>query len=558
MPGAGRPEQPLVTDGSASQLARELRRMRDRAGLTYAQLAAETGQPATTLRAAAYGRRRPSWKVTRAFVSACGGDQEVAWALWADACRAAGQEPPARPPSDPPDPADATSAADLVGMLKQLRQWADSPSLAELNRRAGGYNLPKSTVSDMLRSQRLPPLERMLTFVRACGLDDDRAAAWQAARERIKARENDPPAAAAQPAGSQAAQVPDAAPARRLLGRALSIAAGVTVILSILTASHIIHWSSGEDSQTVALQLVYTARTANDAAITLPDAVKDDLLQIGLAHRSIEVTRVGYTGNVSTASMDMTPRTGNSSTDPPLRVADREGPAIDAKISGIQAAVNSTAGTTGGGRALFLGLTRTTFTDAPVTIISSGLDLANPDNFRTLNWVVPPAVVVADVKKAEALPPLHSPVTFVLVPTAGPQQQLGQAQTDYLEAIWTDLLKAAGATSVTFIDATGTTASSAAPSAPTVPVPALPGTPIAQIPAGNNEVTCTVPDSYFIFDTADADRALADRTEPGAVHHRCPRCPCHLRARRVDIVRGAAQRRRPARIRLRLQHRAQL
>ena len=93
-----------------------------------------------------------------------------------------------------------------------------------------------------------------------------------------------------------------------------------------------------------------------------------------------------------------------------------------------------------------------------MTIISSGLDLANPDNFRTLNWVVPPAVVVADVKKAEALPPLHSPVTFVLVPTAGPQQQLGQARTDYLEAIWTDLLKAAGATSVTFIDATGTTA----------------------------------------------------------------------------------------------------
>ena len=334
----------------------------------------------------------------------------------------------------------------------------------------------------------------MLTFVRACGLDDDRAAAWQAARERIKARENDPPAAAAQPAGSQAAQVPDAAPARRLLGRALSIAAGVTVILSILTASHIIHWSSGEDLQTVALQLVYTARTANDAAITLPDAVKDDLLQIGLAHRSIEVTRVGYTGNVSTASMDMTPRTGNSRTDPPLRVADRERPAIDAKISGIQAAVNSTAGTTGGGRALFLGLTRTTFTDAPVTIISSGLDLANPDNFRTLNWVVPPAVVVADVKKAEALPPLHSPVTFV---RCRPRVRItARAGSDGLPRGDLDLpAEGCGGTSVTFIDATGTTASSAAPSAPTVPVPALPGTPIAQIPAGNNEATWIVPDS---------------------------------------------------------------
>jgi len=33
----------------------------------------------------------------------------------------------------------------------------------------------------MPRSQRLPRLERMLTFVRACGLDDDQVAAWEAA-----------------------------------------------------------------------------------------------------------------------------------------------------------------------------------------------------------------------------------------------------------------------------------------------------------------------------------------------------------------------------------------
>lgn len=85
MPGTGRPEQPLVRNGSVSQLADELRRLRHSAGLTYTQLAAESGYPSSTLRAAALGRRRPSWKVIRAFVSACGGDQEVAWALWAAA-----------------------------------------------------------------------------------------------------------------------------------------------------------------------------------------------------------------------------------------------------------------------------------------------------------------------------------------------------------------------------------------------------------------------------------------------------------------------------------------
>ena len=387
-------------------------------------------------------------------------------------------------------------------MLKQLRLWAGEPSLLELNRRAGGYLLPPSTVWDMLHSQRLPRLELMFSFVQACGLDEDQAAAWRDAWHLIKARENDSPVTAAQPPGPQAARVSDARPARRLLGRVLGIAASVTVILSILTAGRIIHWSSVGNSQAIALQLVYTARTANDAAITLPTAVQQKMVQAGMAHRSITLTQVGYTGNVSTSSIDMTPRTGDSSADPPLRVADRAVQVIDAKTAGIQTAVNSAAGTTGGRRALFLGLTRTTSTAAPVIIISSGLDLANPDNFRTLNWAIPPAVVATNVKNAEALPALHGPVTFVLVPTTGPQQRLGQAQKNYIEAIWTTLLKAAGATSITFIAATGTTASSTAPSAPTIPVPDLASTPIVQVPAGNNTVTCTVPDSYFFFDTA--------------------------------------------------------
>ena len=165
-----------------------------------------------------------------------------------------------------------------------------------------------------------------------------------------------------------------------------------------------------------------------------------------------------------------------------------------------------------GGQALFAGLTRTDFTGAPVTIISSGLDLANPDNFRSLKWSVPAQEVVADVKKAGALPALHGPVTFVLVPTAGPQPQLGQAQKNYLKAVWTALLTAAGATSVRFIDATGAAASSAAPSAPTVPVPGLPVNPDPAGTTGGNKVTCTVPDSYFIVNTAELiDPAQTER-----------------------------------------------
>jgi hypothetical protein len=252
----------------------------------------------------------------------------------------------------------------------------------------------------------------------------------------------------------------------------------------------------------VADQIVYTARTANDAAITLPGAVSNDLTEAANAHQAVKLTAVGYTGDVSSRVIDMTPRTGSSPQDPVLKVPGRIAAAIAAKTAGIQADVNSPA-TAPGGRALYTGLTRTTFTSAPLIIVSSGLDLSNPDNFRVLNWSVSPADLVATVKKAGDLPALRGPVTFVVVPTAGAQPQLAQAQVNYLEAIWTALLKAGGATSVTFINGNAAAAISAAPSAPTVQVPSAPGTPAIQpVAAGNDKKKCTVPDSFFVFNTA--------------------------------------------------------
>jgi hypothetical protein len=198
----------------------------------------------------------------------------------------------------------------------------------------------------------------------------------------------------------------------------------------------------------------------------------------------------------------MTPRTGNSPQDPVLKVAPRIAAAINAKVASIQAEVNAPAAGAGG-RALFIGLTKTNFTAAPVIIISSGLDLSDPDNFRSLDWNVPPADVVAAVKQADDLPALHGPVTFVLVPTAAPQPELAQSQLAYLKAVWTALLKAGGATSVTFITGNSTGApSSAAPSAPVVQLPSAPHTPIPRVHAASHQTKCTVPDSFFLFDTA--------------------------------------------------------
>jgi hypothetical protein len=295
------------------------------------------------------------------------------------------------------------------------------------------------------------------------------------------------------------------------------VAAAVVLALAYLVARHAISAAGAADREAdhVAAQFIYTAPTANDARITLPYAVQSELLQIGLAHRSLALTRVDSAGSVSTSYIDMTPRTGTSPSDPVLEVNGRAVPVIDAKISAIEKIINSPATATDGGQALYAGLTRTDFTGAPVTIISTGIDLANPDNFRSLKWSVPAEELAAGVKKAGALPALHGPVTFVLVPTAGPQPQLGQAQKNYRNDVWTALLTAAGATSVTFIDASGTTAGPRAPRAPTVQVPALPATLIPPVPAGNDIVRCALPTSYFIFGTAklvDAARTEQDLT----------------------------------------------
>jgi hypothetical protein len=264
----------------------------------------------------------------------------------------------------------------------------------------------------------------------------------------------------------------------------------------------------------VAAQIIYTARTANDAAITLPAVVHDDLVKAGQAHQSVELDQVGFSGDVSKSVIDMTPRTGNSSQDPILKVPGRAISVIDGKVSDIQADVNS-PGAGLGGRALYVGLTRTDFSGAPVIIVSSGLDLSNPDDFRSLRWSVPAANVVAQVRKSGDMPALHgSPVTFVLVPTAGSQPQLGQGQEDYLDGVWTTLLKAAGASSVTFINADSTAVAAPAPSAPTVPVPGQPSTPtIPSLPAGNDKMTCTVSDSFFVFNSPALINAAQTETD---------------------------------------------
>ena len=277
----------------------------------------------------------------------------------------------------------------------------------------------------------------------------------------------------------------------------------------------------------------------------MPSAVQADLTSAAQAHKSVELDQVSYTGNVSTSEVDMTPRTGDSSQTrssrcpaASLRPSRRRSPPsrgdVDAPASGP------------GGRALYLGLTRTTFSTAPVIIVSSGLDLSNPDNFRSLQWSVPAAEIVAEVKSSDDLPALHGPVIFVLVPTAGGQPQLGQQQKNYIEGVWTALLKAAGATSVTFVDADSSRSRGQRAERARGPGAEPAGHQDPGAAPANGKFSCTVTDSFFSFEDRtwpiprQIEQDLAPCVDGG------PRRPRDLRARRVGLLRGPAQRRGPA------------
>jgi DNA-binding XRE family transcriptional regulator len=192
----GRPENPLSPDGGpVAELARELRRMRNRADLTYHELAAKTGWTPSTLTAAADGQRLPSWPVTRAWVQACGGNGNAVLDLYERACIVVGRPAPSRDLSagKPPDPAAAATAAELLAQMARLRVWAGNPSLRTLNRRSGG-RLPASTVSEVLRKNSLPRRELVLDYVRACGIPDVAICEWERAWNVIRSREVNPAA----------------------------------------------------------------------------------------------------------------------------------------------------------------------------------------------------------------------------------------------------------------------------------------------------------------------------------------------------------------------------
>lgn len=106
----GRREKDLdPSAGPVAEFAAGLRDLRQRAGLTYRQLAARAHYSPSALSQAASGARLPNPSVVLAYVRACGGDEEEWRRRWA---RVAGQPDPATVPAEPPGPVTGLAAAD--------------------------------------------------------------------------------------------------------------------------------------------------------------------------------------------------------------------------------------------------------------------------------------------------------------------------------------------------------------------------------------------------------------------------------------------------------------
>lgn len=269
-------------------------------------------------------------------------------------------------------------------------------------------------------------------------------------------------------------------------GRGGASRAGLYALVGVMVVGGLVAASLGASRGTVTdlgieTALVYSAGTSTEAAISIPDSVKESLRGVGLKGGAVSLTRVEADGSVTHNLRDLTPRVDDKPDSPVLKVPERALAAVNEKLAELEEEMNSVEASEGN-RSLFLGLSKMTF-EGDVYVFSSGLDLNDPVDFRKLAFDVPPEQVVERLVEAGELPDLTGvDITFVIIPTAGVQEQLRRPQRDYVEEVWAALFTAAGASSVEFIDTVGGP-TSATTDTPVVPLPGLPGTPIAPEPA---------------------------------------------------------------------------
>ncbi|MFE4356075.1 helix-turn-helix transcriptional regulator [Kitasatospora sp. NPDC056800] len=182
----GRPERPVTARiKELEALAAYLRVLRRGSGHTYAQLGRITGMTSTRLSRAASGDSVPTLKVVEAYASGCGATKRQLTSvrrLWREA-RKSGSRPLTERPTHI---TMINTPRDLWHAMVHLRLKVGRPSLRELEQRAGGLGqLPRSTLSRVLRGWARPSREFLENFVRACEVPPSEIKHWLEAWDRV-------------------------------------------------------------------------------------------------------------------------------------------------------------------------------------------------------------------------------------------------------------------------------------------------------------------------------------------------------------------------------------
>ncbi|WP_262705795.1 MULTISPECIES: helix-turn-helix transcriptional regulator [Streptomyces] len=183
----GRTSSARAEADPAVELAQWLRSLRQRAGLTYQQMAHTTlaGFAPATLWRAARGTTLPRWPVVEAFASVCGGDLEQPRRMWAAAAeqrRSLRSSVPGNRSEPALRPEFIRNPAQLLQAMRAMQIEAGGLSLRELEDRATSHGvtlLPHSTVGAVLRGERMPSRMLLIHFVEACGVSRAPAGAWE-------------------------------------------------------------------------------------------------------------------------------------------------------------------------------------------------------------------------------------------------------------------------------------------------------------------------------------------------------------------------------------------
>jgi hypothetical protein len=128
-----------------------------------------------------------------------------------------------------PDPRAARDVAGFVAAMREVRTRVGL-SFRALERQAAraGDVLPSSTTNAALSRDKLPRVELVAAFIRACGGDEDTVARWVTARSDLAASIENPSAAVPAPGGRRRRRI---TVATALAGLMAVVAAGLTAVI---------------------------------------------------------------------------------------------------------------------------------------------------------------------------------------------------------------------------------------------------------------------------------------------------------------------------------------